>query len=212
MTRFAETWTPELDAQLTALWPQALSGSAIGRALGKTKGAVLGRADRLGLLRRRPPASVTSWTRDRDAQLESLWNQGLSASAIGAAMDASSGSVLGRAHRLGLPRRKSPIYAGPYRCVSPKPQAVQMPATFRTDGGRESSVVYRRGAVPGITLAGVTHIAAAPIGPARACQWPFGHPGEPGFRFCGAPSTHRSYCAAHAAVAYVPLGQRAEAA
>ncbi len=36
------------------------------------------------------------------------------------------------------------------------------------------------------------------------CRWPFGHPGDKGFRFCGAPtSSGQPYCEAHKARAYV---------
>jgi GcrA cell cycle regulator len=37
----------------------------------------------------------------------------------------------------------------------------------------------------------------------RMCRWPIGHPGEPGFRFCGdARIASRPYCAEHCALAY----------
>lgn len=37
----------------------------------------------------------------------------------------------------------------------------------------------------------------------RQCEWPHGTPGEPGFRFCGAPSdAGKPYCAKHCARAY----------
>lgn len=48
----------------------------------------------------------------------------------------------------------------------------------------------------------------------RTCQWPFGHPGEANFHFCGA-ATHApySYCEMHAQMAYRdPEAERAAAA
>lgn len=37
----------------------------------------------------------------------------------------------------------------------------------------------------------------------RMCRWPIGHPGEPGFHFCGNQAQPgRPYCAEHCAVAY----------
>lgn len=37
-----------------------------------------------------------------------------------------------------------------------------------------------------------------PKPPRRACEWPFGDPGEPGFNFCGAPVfAHAPYCQEH---------------
>ena len=37
----------------------------------------------------------------------------------------------------------------------------------------------------------------------RACQWPIGHPGEPGFHFCGEESVpSKPYCLKHCNMAY----------
>ncbi len=47
-------WTPERTAALIALWGEDLSTSEIGRRLGITKNAVIGKVHRLGLPQRRP--------------------------------------------------------------------------------------------------------------------------------------------------------------
>ena len=45
----------------------------------------------------------------------------------------------------------------------------------------------------------------------RMCRWPFGHPGEQEFRFCGTPRiATRPYCAEHCSLAY--RGKSEEAA
>lgn len=49
-------WTPERIAALIALWNEELSTSEIGRRLGITKNAVIGKVHRLGLPKRRPSA------------------------------------------------------------------------------------------------------------------------------------------------------------
>jgi GcrA cell cycle regulator len=51
-------------------------------------------------------------------------------------------------------------------------------------------------------------------GSTRACCWPLGEPGQPGFRFCAAESLlGKPYCGEHAAVAYVkPRDRREDAA
>ncbi len=46
-------WTPERIATLIALWNQELPTSEIGRRLGITKNAVIGKVHRLGLAKRR---------------------------------------------------------------------------------------------------------------------------------------------------------------
>lgn len=49
-------WTPERIATLIALWNESLTTSEIGRRLGITKNAVIGKVHRLGLPQRRPMA------------------------------------------------------------------------------------------------------------------------------------------------------------
>jgi GcrA cell cycle regulator len=46
-------WTPERIAALIALWNESLPTSEIGRRLGVTKNAVIGKVHRLGLTKRR---------------------------------------------------------------------------------------------------------------------------------------------------------------
>lgn len=58
------------------------------------------------------------WTPDGDRRLEVLWLQAnpvLSTKEIGRALGVSKNSVIGRAHRLMLPPRGSPIGARPRR-------------------------------------------------------------------------------------------------
>lgn len=51
--RHTSRWTPEMDAKLTALWAQDLSGSQIAERLGiESRTAVLGRAKRINLPKR----------------------------------------------------------------------------------------------------------------------------------------------------------------
>ena len=47
-------WTPDRIATLIALWNEELTTSEIGRRLGITKNAVIGKVHRLGLPQRRP--------------------------------------------------------------------------------------------------------------------------------------------------------------
>lgn len=49
------------------------------------------------------------WTRQADDELTAHWRAGLSTTAIGAAMGRSKNAIIGRAHRLNLPARESPI-------------------------------------------------------------------------------------------------------
>jgi GcrA cell cycle regulator len=49
------------------------------------------------------------WTQERDEQLAAFWRDGLTTAEIGRRLGVSKNSVIGRAHRLQLPRRASPI-------------------------------------------------------------------------------------------------------
>jgi hypothetical protein len=55
----------------------------------------------------RPAAHV--WQPADDDRLAELWDEGLSSVAIAKRMATTKGSILGRAHRLELPKRPSPI-------------------------------------------------------------------------------------------------------
>ena len=50
-----------------------------------------------------------SWTPELIASLESLWNEGLATTEIGRRLGMSKNAVIGKAHRLGLSGRPSPI-------------------------------------------------------------------------------------------------------
>ncbi len=49
-------WSPDRTAALTHLWDEGIPTREIGRRLGVTKNAVVGKAHRIGLAMRRPPA------------------------------------------------------------------------------------------------------------------------------------------------------------
>ena len=49
------------------------------------------------------------WTPDRDAQLRALWDAGHTGTDIAQRMGATKNSIIGRVHRLGFPKRASPI-------------------------------------------------------------------------------------------------------
>ena len=70
--------------------------------------------------------SSNVWSDERLAELEKLWSEGLSISQIGEALGVSRNSIAGKAHRMGLPKRPSPINA--QRVVKSKPVEVAPPS------------------------------------------------------------------------------------
>ena len=51
----------------------------------------------------------SGWTEERLETLKILWNEGLSISQIGQKLGVTRNAVAGKAHRIGLPKRQSPI-------------------------------------------------------------------------------------------------------
>jgi GcrA cell cycle regulator len=111
-----------------------------------------------------------TWTPERVDLLTQLWDLGLPAAEIGRRLGLTKNAVIGKVHRIAL----SP------RVVTVLPEPKRNPFDFN--------------------------------GP--SCLWPFGHPGEDDFHFCGArPLAGRPYCANHAAVAYIqPRDDKSKAA
>ena len=122
------------------------------------------------------------WTEDLVTELIRLWQAGHSASKIGSLLGVSKNAVIGKAHRLKLPPRPSPIKQG-----APKPPK-KTPAP---------KVVARKiHAVPRRSYSSTAH--------GSSCLWPIGDPREPGFHFCGGQAVPgKPYCAEHVARAYV---------
>ena len=52
---------------------------------------------------------TAEWTPERTEQLVALWNEGIPTSQMGRRLGVSKNAVVGKAHRLGLPKRQSPI-------------------------------------------------------------------------------------------------------
>jgi GcrA cell cycle regulator len=119
------------------------------------------------------------WTDERIAKLKELWEAGAPASAIAEALGEgmSRNAVIGKAHRLGLTARPSPVKtAQPAEAPAPRPAA------------RKAAPVQRT------TLLDLND---------RICKWPIGHPNEPDFHFCGKPvNPGFPYCPEHCAIAY----------
>ncbi|MFA7429502.1 MAG: GcrA family cell cycle regulator [Rhodospirillaceae bacterium] len=121
------------------------------------------------------------WTDERIEELKSLWSEGLTTGEIGKRLGVSKNAVVGKAHRLGLKGRPSPIKRAATGAPAKPPRA--KPAEAKQPPAKIRSVVDLS---------------------AHTCRWPIGDPREPGFHFCGAPSAPgKPYCAEHAAIAYV---------
>jgi GcrA cell cycle regulator len=176
------------------------------------------------------------WDDETIRLLRELWAQGHSTAEIGRRLGVSKNAIVGKAHRLELDARPSPI-----RRDAVKPPADRAPAYPRMAGPTlpplasadvptvpvmpaPSNVQPLRAAAPA-GLRSMQPAPAAPL-PARAmlqpapvqprrpapsCCWPIGEPGTKTFRFCDDASAHgKPYCEDHARLAYVRVRDRKE--
>ena len=67
------------------------------------------------------------WTDDKVIQLRELWDQGLPTSQIGKILNFTKNAVVGKAHRIGLERRPSPIKRSIMKPDRKKARAALMP-------------------------------------------------------------------------------------
>ena len=159
------------------------------------------------------------WTNDVISRLRQLWDEGISTTEIGRRLGVSKNAVIGKAHRLNLSARASPIRSGGPRI--PRARVLRlagmMPTTALAPARPAATVGSPRPksvAPPTAPGPGTPPRPVLPRGPAvfdtKACCWPIGEPGRPGFHFCNAPAiAGKPYCEQHAAVAYRPKPERA---
>jgi GcrA cell cycle regulator len=150
-------------------------------------------------------------------KLRDLWTEGHSTAEIGRRIGVSKNAIVGKAHRLDLPARPSPVRRDSHQAVAAPKRAPRL-KRVQTLPSLAAAFVPAPVTTPNTVLpAGIAHDYTAPV-PARRpticrdgspCCWPIGEPGQPGFRFCDAPLTTRTpYCEAHARKAYVRAPSR----
>ena len=133
------------------------------------------------------------WTEEAVARLRTLWAEGHSAADVGRRMGVSKNAIIGKAHRLHLTPRPSPI----------REKGTGTPRSRATPRVRGPSLpplqVSAAGSVPqpsAPTLAATSATAPQPrsvtvFKPPTArdpCCWPFGEPGTREYRTCDDPS------------------------
>ena len=160
----------------------------------------------------RSGSSEFEWSDDRIRQLRRLWSEGHSTAEIGRRMGISKNAVVGKAHRLDLPARPSPIRTGgsPRASRVPRRQPVPtladtMPLACLCDANIPAPVECT---APTVKPARYAAIASPRVG-SQPCCWPIGEPGTPAFRFCDEPAPlDVPYCDEHARLAYKPRRRR----
>ncbi len=143
-----------------------------------------------------PKRDQADWPALDDA-LRTLWATELSTAQIGINLGVSKNAAVGRAGRLGLPARPSPIV----RNGEPKPD--KRTRTART--ATLSSIINPVAIVPEIEVV----LPTVRPGRVQPCCYPLGEPGKPSFHFCDAASVPgKPYCLAHCKLVYVSYGAK----
>jgi GcrA cell cycle regulator len=194
------------------------------------------------------------WTDEVISQLRALWAEGHSTAEIGRRLGVTKNAIVGKAHRLDLPARPSPIRrdpdAAPVRraivrrvegpTLPPLPSAVADtgpvydPGTASMAASMAAPAAVSHMPPPPVVARAIVHLppvprpmvqaprpavlpprpvlaAPRPYGRIVTCCWPLGEPGTREFRFCDVPSEPgRPYCEDHVKVAYVKVRDRRE--
>lgn len=162
-----------------------------------------------------------SWTDERVETLTKMWKDGRSAAEIAKELGGvTRNAVIGKAHRLGLSGRSSPIKktkkedskktaktaAPPKKTAAPKKTAEKKKSggekktataaqqKIIAEAIKEAAAEADRALSGGVALLDLTE---------KLCRWPIGDPQESDFHFCGLASMpNLPYCEEHAALAY----------
>ena len=184
-------WTPEQISELRRLWAEGLSTARIGREIGVSKNAVIGRARRMKLPRRQDP--VSPMDPEKRARIIELIRSGLTNAAVADLVGSNHTTISDFRQAYGLPRspgatrlrvaRSEPV-------TKPPKQARPQMMTF-----------IRRVDVP-----------EPPVRPAPLpvvlkfrgnCQYPLWTV-RPDGRYCDAPAIEgKPYCPDHYKICYV---------
>lgn len=143
------------------------------------------------------------WTTERTNTLIALWNEGLSTAEIGRRLEITKNSVVGKVHRLGLPKRKSPISARTSASGGNASNASPVPAKSAPASASVPAPAAASKSAPAAPRSIGKKIPLEALRPGM-CAWPEGDPSTEDFYFCGENVVEgKPYCAAHCARAYV---------
>ena len=124
--------------------------------------------------------SKNTWNDTKLKELEDLWKQGHPISKIGEILGVSRNSVAGKAHRMGLPKRTSPI----------------------SSVKKENLSVEKNNETININLPLKIKLRSVQWSRTKCC-WPGGDPKQNDFKFCGQDIfPGRPYCDKHSLLAY----------
>lgn len=175
-----------------------------------------------------------TWDEPTIQTLRDLWAQGHSTAEIGRRLGVSKNAIVGKAHRLDLEARPSPIRRDGnaletvLRHVNlrltqtlQRLPSLDVPLPIPSEETKRADRVAVRNSTPlpasapplgsPAPIRAPTQPAPLPVGRVIECCWPLGQPGTKAFHFCDASSLPgKPYCGAHAKLAYVRVRDRKE--
>jgi GcrA cell cycle regulator len=158
------------------------------------------------------------WAEETIVRLRALWDEGHSTAEIGRRLGVSKNAVVGKAHRLDLPARPSPIRRDGSSPATPRRSTPRRVAGPTLPPLPSTGPVMLTGTLPAAPKPAPLppqprpQVAAPrPYGRVITCCWPIGEPGTRSFRFCDEQSVPgKPYCTDHAQLAYVKVRDRRE--
>ena len=197
-------WTEKVVEQLKQLWADGLSTAEIGRHLGITKNAVIGKAHRLKLPSRPSPIRKTPKVKP----IKPVSSKKTTTSKKTQATPTRSLSNTRRTQQ-----SISPATATPPTIEKPQPKTNSPLPTEKITG--KPSTRKKKSSPPPVSVSkskiGKNAVLETEFSKRHSptCCWPLGEPGTPEFHFCGAPPlSGKPYCEKHCQIAYVRLRPR----
>ena len=151
------------------------------------------------------------WNETTIAELRALWASSMSTAEIGVKMHISKNAVVGKAHRLNLPSRPSPIrrdgvMSPRRRRLAPRVRGATLAPLDALAGTATLAPLPSTREAPPVRI-GV--LEPLPGGRVLPCAWPIGEPGTKAFHFCDVDAiAGRPYCADLAALAYTRAARK----
>lgn len=155
-----------------------------------------------------PSHPDSNWSQDRVELLKKLWSDGWSGAQIALYLGGVSRcAVLGKVHRMHLPKRQRPIVGQ----RSPRVRTARKPRDQHMKPCRPPQTLValaparaqREDAVPPALRIDLLDLRDG------MCRWPIGDPKEESFHFCGHQKADDiSYCNCHALIAFKPTQRK----
>ncbi len=158
------------------------------------------------------------WTPEKVEKLRKLWKKGLTTVEIGRELGVSKNSVVGKAHRLKLDARPSPIKkAGEKKVENLTKPTVAKVEKKKVEKAPKQQAKLEKQEAPAVKTSQDTKKPDSDASDsmlrlmdvtATSCRWPIGDPKEGDFHFCDKEAVEgKPYCLVHCAQAYVGVNK-----